>query len=44
VSIAGELPVVRVVRDGRVVAKVIFDRPAPNRLAGTVETCADFAE
>jgi hypothetical protein len=44
VSIAGELPVVRVVREGRVVAKVIFDRPAPNRLAGTVETCADFAE
>jgi hypothetical protein len=27
-----------------VLPKVIVNRPAPNRLAGTVETCADFAE
>jgi hypothetical protein len=44
VSIAEEFPVVRVVRGGRVVAKVVFDDVRPNYLSGTVEMCADFAE
>jgi hypothetical protein len=44
VSLAGEFPVVRVVRDGRVVAKVTFDDLRPNYMSGTVEMCADFAE
>jgi hypothetical protein len=44
VSIAGEFPVVRVVRGGRVVAKVTFDTTEPNYMSGTVEMCADFAE
>jgi hypothetical protein len=44
VSIAGEFPVVRVVRGGRVVAKVTFDNTGPNSMSGTVEMCADFAE
>lgn len=44
VSIASEFPVVRVVRGGRVVAKVIFDNAGPNYMSGTVEMCADFAE
>lgn len=44
VSIAGEFPVVRVVRGGRVVAKVTFDNTGPNFMSGTVEMCADFAE
>lgn len=44
VSIAGEFPVVRVVRAGRVVAKVTFDNTGPNYMSGTVEKCADFAE
>jgi hypothetical protein len=43
-SIAGEFPVVRVVRSGRVVAKVVFDNAEPNYMSGTVEMCADFAE
>jgi hypothetical protein len=44
VSLAGEFPVVRVVRGGRVVAKVTFDDLRPNYMSGTVEMCADFAE
>jgi hypothetical protein len=44
VSIAGEFPVVRVVRGRRVVAKVTFDNTGPNFMSGTVEMCADFAE
>jgi hypothetical protein len=44
VSIAEEFPVVRVVRGGRVVAKVVFDNIRPNYVSGTVEMCADFAE
>jgi hypothetical protein len=44
VSLAGEFPVVRVVRGGRVVAKVTFDDIRPNYMSGTVEMCADFAE
>jgi hypothetical protein len=44
VSLAGEFPVVRVVRGGRVVAKLTFDDIRPNYMSGTVEMCADFAE
>jgi hypothetical protein len=44
VSLAGEFPVVRVVRGGRVVAKVTFDDLRTNYMSGTVEMCADFAE
>jgi hypothetical protein len=44
VSLAGEFPVVRVVRGGRVVAKLTFDDIRPNYMSGTVEICADFAE
>jgi hypothetical protein len=44
VSIAGEFPVVRVVRDGKVVAKLIFDASEGRHLGGTVEMCADFAQ
>jgi hypothetical protein len=44
VSIAGEFPVVRLVRAGRVVAKVTFDNTGPNYMSGTVEMCADLAE
>jgi hypothetical protein len=44
VSLAGEFPVVRVVRGDRVVAKVVFDDVRPNYVSGTVEMCADFAE
>jgi hypothetical protein len=44
VSLAGEFPVVRVVRGGRVVAKVVLDDVRPNYVSGTVEMCADFAE
>jgi hypothetical protein len=44
ISIAGEFPVVRVVRGGRVVAKMTFDDIRPNYMSGTVEMCADFAE
>jgi hypothetical protein len=44
VSIAGEFPVVRVVRDGRVVAKLIFDASEARRMGGTVEMCADFGQ
>jgi hypothetical protein len=44
ISIAGEFPVVRVVRGGRVVAKVVFDDVRTNYVSGTVEMCADFAE
>ncbi|MDP9490687.1 MAG: hypothetical protein M3P42_00560 [Actinomycetota bacterium] len=44
VAIAGELPVVRVVRDGRIVAKVTLDNARPLHTIGTVEACADFAE
>jgi hypothetical protein len=44
VSLAGEFPVVRVVRDDRVVAKLTFDDIRPNYMSGTVEMCADFAE
>lgn len=44
VSLAGEFPVVRVVRGGHVVAKVTFDDIRPNYMSGTVEMCVDFAE
>jgi hypothetical protein len=44
ISIAGEFPVVRVVRGNRVVAKVVFDDVRPSYVGGTVEMCADFAE
>ena len=44
VSLAGEFPVVRVVRGGRVVAKLTFDDIRPNYMSGTVEMCAEFAE
>jgi hypothetical protein len=44
VSIAGEFPVVRVVRAGRVVAKLIFDASEARRMGGTVEMCADFGQ
>jgi hypothetical protein len=44
VSLAGEFPVVRVVRGGHVVAKVTFDDIRPSYMSGTVEMCADFAE
>lgn len=44
VSIAAEVPKVRVVRNGRVVAAVWFDGPPARHGIGTVEMCADFAE
>lgn len=43
VAIAGEFPVARVVRDGRVVAKVIVDTGGAPTAMATVEMCADFA-
>jgi hypothetical protein len=44
VSIGGEFPVARVVRRGRVVAKVVVDAGGPPTAFATVEMCADFAE